>query len=530
MRLRTCLMAAALGTSMQLAAIPIEDLGSFPLEGTLGLDVPAEIQPLLAAEEAIRNGDLDSAAEVLALFLEMDQENAAAWELDGVVKSIQGDLAGAATSLERAMALAPEAPDPFVKRGIVAAANGERTRAMGFFRRALELRPDHSLARIKLAEIASDEGRHRRVIELLEPMSSSLTPDQQAMLGSAYLEIDDLDRARKMVVQIEQAAPDHVAGLVMRGIAARMAGDVDESVALLEQAVAKDEDNGPIRLQLGRSLAAAQRYDDAIRELEAASSEQSDRSVVDGEIARVHWAAGRERQAIRTMESAVERSGAASAYQLLSRFQMSMGNASAAVTTARKYVAAHPNIESSYLTLAQILFANGDESAGLDTLARGSKKLPKSLALSLQSGMRHHQAGDHKAAAAAYEATLAQAPDNMLALNNLASLKASQGDAESALAYASRAHELAPDDPSVQETLGWAHYLNGDLANSSRLLGLAVPKLTESWSAQCHHGIVLAEAGDSSARRVLRRCVEMSPENDGSLKPRALQALADLSE
>jgi tetratricopeptide (TPR) repeat protein len=61
------------------------------------------------------------------------------------------------------------------------------------------------------------------------------------------------------------------------------------------------------------------------------------------------------------------------------------------------------------------------------------------------------------AASASYRAALDLDGSNLIALNNLASILVPDSPDE-ALKYARQAGEIAPDNPVVEDTLGWVYY------------------------------------------------------------------------
>ena len=71
-------------------------------------------------------------------------------------------------------------------------------------------------------------------------------------------------------------------------------------------------------------------------------------------------------------------------------------------------------------------------------------------------------AGNYDRAIEQYRSLVAARPDNPLFLNGLAyDLAAHSNQRDEALAYAQKAKELAPEDPRVGDTLGWAFYQKG---------------------------------------------------------------------
>jgi tetratricopeptide (TPR) repeat protein len=104
--------------------------------------------------------------------------------------------------------------------------------------------------------------------------------------------------------------------------------------------------------------------------------------------------------------------------------------------------------------------------------------------------------GRAEEAARVLEAGLAHARDDLDTLNNLAWILANERvDPVRALEVARRAAALAPEDPAVLDTLGWAAIRAGAPADG-------VPALRRAWEltgdaeVRAHLGIALAESGE----------------------------------
>src|SRR5699024_4667415 len=78
-------------------------------------------------------------------------------------------------------------------------------------------------------------------------------------------------------------------------------------------------------------------------------------------------------------------------------------------------------------------------------------------------------AGETAAAAEQYRHLLAIYPSNAFALNNLALLYFDQAD-DRALELAEQAHDAAPDNPAIMDTLGWIRVNAGQVAQGLPLL------------------------------------------------------------
>ncbi|MCP3735368.1 tetratricopeptide repeat protein [Sphingomonas sp. RP10(2022)] len=96
---------------------------------------------------------------------------------------------------------------------------------------------------------------------------------------------------------------------------------------------------------------------------------------------------------------------------------------------------------------------------------------PAAWAAWLQYGGALEQAGDWPAGRAALQKAVALAPREPLALNYLGYAQAQRGvDVTASTAMLERAHALKPADHSITDSLGWAYYVNGDVARALPLL------------------------------------------------------------
>lgn len=101
---------------------------------------------------------------------------------------------------------------------------------------------------------------------------------------------------------------------------------------------------------------------------------------------------------------------------------------------------------------------------------------------------------DYKTAAEHYELALQKLHDNPVVLNNLAVAYSRIKD-DRALAMAERALKLVPDNPIVQDTLGWILVEQGQLPRALDILKQAVNKVPKAGSVRYHYGVALARSG-----------------------------------
>ncbi len=126
--------------------------------------------------------------------------------------------------------------------------------------------------------------------------------------------------------------------------------------------------------------------------------------------------------------------------------------------------------------------------------AQGAKTDLWSLQLLRASALE--EAGRWPEAKQALEQGLASAPDQPLLLNYLGYGKLERGeDIDSAEAMIRKASQLAPDDASITDSLGWAQYKRGKISEAIATLQTAAEKDPDQAEIQEHLGDALYKSG-----------------------------------
>jgi len=140
-----------------------------------------------------------------------------------------------------------------------------------------------------------------------------------------------------------------------------------------------------------------------------------------------------------------------------------------ALAKAAEARALAPDNRTYALLEVQLLGQQGripEALSALDALESTLGRQPDTL---LARGTWLLQSGEEDAAAQQYQAVLEQAPDHVVALNNLAWILRER-NAERALELAGRAAELAPDNADVLDTYAWILHLSGDHAQADHII------------------------------------------------------------
>ena len=124
-----------------------------------------------------------------------------------------------------------------------------------------------------------------------------------------------------------------------------------------------------------------------------------------------------------------------------------------------------------------------------------------------------------------YEKAMQEDSSNVEVLNNLAYLLADTGkDPDRALTLAQKVKELAPRNPAVDDTIGWAYYNKGLFQASLDYLGKAAIGGTPR--RKCHLAMAYIKLGD---RQRALTTLQAILKEDPSL-PEAQQALRLLAQ
>ena len=164
--------------------------------GTTG--APSEARNVAPAdpaeqERALREEQVQAAQKLTSKFPESDD----AVYLLGLVHNEQGDSVTACSQWERSLQLDPSRADANESLGYALLLKDDYEGAEKYLRRALELDYKLVTARFRLATTFVHEGRFREAVDLFEIVpSDSFTPEIHRLLGEAYQQLKEYDKAK----------------------------------------------------------------------------------------------------------------------------------------------------------------------------------------------------------------------------------------------------------------------------------------------------------------------------------------------
>ncbi|HWZ72988.1 MAG TPA: XrtA/PEP-CTERM system TPR-repeat protein PrsT [Casimicrobiaceae bacterium] len=526
----------------------------------------------VAGEAYLAIGDIPKAAQYFAQTTALDPKNAAARTRLGQVRFAEGDNEGAIRDLEAASAMDPNVSaadlalianllrqkqldqalaavgqldkkqpnSPLVQnlRGIVYLSKRDIGAARESFERALQIQPNYlpaigNLAQLDRIEKKPDLARKRydAVLEkdpkneqallgltsLLQSLGAdpneiesllkkAVTANPQSInvrvaLVTFYAQRGDGKQALLAAQEANAALSNDPRTLELLGQVQQATGDATLAVGTFSKLVAAQPDAlGPL-LHLAGALVAVKDYDKAIEKMREAQKINPDRFETNRQLAIVYSLAGHSEQALLEIKAIQQRQPAdMRGYQLEGDFwggQQKWQEAEAAFRAAQKHA---PDDGMVAVKLYATMANAGKGAAASATADKWLQDHPKDVVLRGYLGERALQKQDYKAAARYYQAAVAQQPDNVMFLNNLAWVAGELGDPK-ALSYAEKASTLAPTNASILDTLGMLLVKKGDVTQGLEKLQKAAQLAPNQAEIRLHLAKTLIKAGDKTAAR-----------------------------
>ncbi len=453
----------------------------------------------------------------------------------------KGDIASAASTAEKLINLKPNDPVAQNLLAVVRVAQKQYVEAEKMYLGIIQKYPKFLEARHNLAQLYVLTNRASQAERVLRDSLGTQPRDVKALVALAKLAATnkDYDASAKWLEQAEQASPqDPTPGIQLvelyifqkqwdkaNGAASGLASRFSDNIPVLELQALALADSGSISQALASYQRLAARFPDSGSLFEHYALVQARNGDVAGARMSLEHASSVEPQsAPRYMTELVNleynKSGENAAIAAAQSFASQQPVLSALLTAgvyfrSKKIDQAIAELTSSQkqlrdpriLTeLAQLTWRTGKHSEAIAMLEDWLKDHRDASDVRLALAMIYQAGSNDKAAEAQYELILKAAPNNVVALNNLAVIYSSQKDAR-ALDLAQHAYRLAPR-ADVADTLGWIMVNNGNGKEALPYLREAGNGLPQNMVVQYHLAVGLSAAGDKkSALDVLERVI-----------------------
>jgi tetratricopeptide (TPR) repeat protein len=213
---------------------------------------------------------------------------------------------------------------------------------------------------------------------------------------------------------------------------------------------------------------------------------------------------------------------------LLARAHNAAGDYEKAEQALKRSVTIDPRFTAGYSMLAQLYMQRRRLDEARAEFERMAQRDPSALGAKTMVGVLLEVQGKRTEARAWYERMVGNPDDAPVAANNLAFIYAEQGiNLDIALQLASAAKRGLPDDPNIDDTLGWVYYKKDLPSLAVGPLEASLKKRPDNAEALYHLGLVYTKLGNQAkAREALSRALKLDPKIGGEA---ARQALASVS-
>lgn len=420
---------------------------------------------------AINRGDRSAARSHFAHALELDQKNVPSLLLLARLNRVEGDFIAAEHGVDEALAAAPT-----------------------------DLAACLAKAQL-LAERNDTEGAVAWLEKALQANSAAITP--RLLLANHALARRDFDKGATLAADALQLAPENVDAATLLGRAHTAAGNSAEAARIYSLALQRSPDNARISLALAELEERRGDVAAAISRLQALADKQPASAQVMLALARMYARSGNVADAAGIISRlAATDVNPATVALLRGDLALAQGRQAEAMEQFKTAFDVSPTT-LTLLNLVDALRASGDERQASEMLAHWLSDHPADIQVRLAQGNIAHRAGDSAAAISQFETALADDPENVVALNNLAFLLQNV-DRKRAVTLARHAFELAPDVPAVLDTYGWLLLRTEQMETARQMLERALDGAPQDPGTRYHYAALLVQDGEMDrAREVL---------------------------
>lgn len=431
---------------------------------------------LLLIQAHASANNLTAARKAAETWLEQQPDNLNALIALGNVAARSGESAKAETYFKQAAKAQPESAAPLVSLGTLALSQNKPKQAENFFIQAVKLQPDNQQALRGLTSVM-DRSQITTLMEgILQKQPEAIGPRlillESALINGNQSKADELTALLLERKDANEPAPaSNLVATVYHGIASQFAqrDELEQAMKILNRGRVLFPENEQIGLQAATVAFAT---DDTKSAREILSDVKQSHPESAGPLVV-------EAQYLLEQEKYKQ---AADLYQL-------------ALDKERT-----PELEVAY---AKALANSGQETEALKSLEAAKDRFPGSETLLTNLAILQQQKGSTEAAAQTYAKLVEIAPDNVIALNNLAWIYHQQNDPQ-ALELARKAYGLSSNNAAVADTYGWILFKAGKTKESLPILEKAYQLQPDSQEIAMHLAESYRASGmNQDAKRIL---------------------------
>ncbi|QCF26273.1 tetratricopeptide repeat protein [Hydrocarboniclastica marina] len=431
------------------------------------------------------------------------------------LQAAQQNTADAAQTLEKWRKAHPDSIRALISSGDLAASQGENQRARQYYQQALQKAPEDISARVALGNLARRNDDPAGALEHFKAALEIQPNSREALRGLVQVSRGDEARYQetlKWLSDLGEAKPEAIGPKLVLMEDALTKGEFEraESVAsaIVNMADAPTEAE-PLLSSLYTTVAQQalreENQERATKVLEQGRERFPDNENLALMTSRLYLNQGKEDQALDII-SEVKKSNPASAtpFLLEAEYRVENEEFEKAANLFELALEKDDNPET-ILKLSSALRRDRQPSKAIEVLETGANRHQNNAQIQLALAIGYQGTDETGKAQQAYETLLKLAPNNPVALNNLAWIYHEQDD-DRATDLAKRAYELNPRSAAIADTYGWILFSTGKVEESLPVLESAYELAPTAEEIALHLAEVYkATNQDDKARSVLEK-------------------------
>lgn len=456
----------------------------------------------------LRTKNLPAALDAVKKMLKAHPKEAQAYVLASNVYMIANRNDDAKAALDKARSLAPHSPDVLLNAAVLALRTGHKEQAQSDFHAILKESPKNVQALMGLARIAAMSGDVGEATKWMEEARTAapkaLAP--RIVLVRLYILQKQPQKALSIAREAIKLQPNNAVALNLLGAAQWSVGNRSGAVDSFQKAIKAAPGNMAFRLHLAHAQITLKHDAEAVKTLQAIIDRQPSLVEASRLLALVQMRQGNDKAALATVKHLGEEPGAGPA---AAELEGDLYMAQKAYAKADKAYQKSLSDKASSVVLMKDFAARVRADVGQpeQPLLHWLGAHPKDVAVRNVLAQWYLRKHDLQAAAQQYEKVVAANPNDMTALNNLAWIYGEQNNPK-ALDLARKAHQAAPDNASIADTLGWLELKAGHADEALKLLTKAAGKASDNPEIQYHLAVAQAKAGyKEDAKATLKQLI-----------------------
>ncbi|MFN0313805.1 MAG: XrtA/PEP-CTERM system TPR-repeat protein PrsT [Burkholderiales bacterium] len=472
----------------------------------------------------MKQGNLKEALVVAEELAKGEPENLAVLNLLGAARGANRDSRGARQAYQRAVKIDSRFLPAQLNLARLDVMEHNEKSAHERLSRLQHSRPNNIQVMMELGRVEQAMGRHSEAIRWFEKVRA-MDPKNVGVASELvvlYISRKNNAKALEVAQELEQVAPGNLLALEVIGRAYLANADAKNAQQVFDRMTGRAERDPVWQLRIAHLQLAAENPNGAVKSLESALLSNPDLEPAMALLSDLEIAHGQldkaEKRAIKILAG---NANPGLGNRIRGDVEMARQKYSAAFTY---YMAAFQVQETKELALRlfRVHLANKEPKRGLEFLKSVSAKHPVDYAIDSALAEGYLLIGDLSSARSHYESALKKGGDNAHVLNNLANIAWKQKDGK-ALDYARQANQLSPENPVIQDTLGWLMLQQGDAEGGLRYLREARLRDPTNQEIRYHLALALTKLGrQAEAKKELEPIAQNPADFEGAEAARKL--------